>query len=180
MVLGTPMMGMPFLARPAAILREPSPPTAMRPSRPRRWKFETAWSETSTKRSWPPSTTRMASGLPRLLVPRMEPPRWVIPRTDSVVRGPGRGGARSLEQGQHGLEGGAVAPAEQLVDGHLGAGEDGARALHAVEADLPVLLRARPHRVPRHVHLVAALEGAEHDLGHADVRLDPRHQKLVA
>ena len=48
MVFGTPMMGMPFCARPLAIFSEPSPPMAMSPSKRRRRKVSTAWSETST------------------------------------------------------------------------------------------------------------------------------------
>src|SRR5947207_3179638 len=105
MVLGTPMMGMPFLASPAAILREPSPPPVL-----------------IARRSFRGTTP--------------------LSLTDDIAAGrtrPRRRGASSLEQGEHLLEGGGVAAAEQLVDRHLGAGEEGARALHAVEPDRPVL-----------------------------------------
>src|SRR5688572_30086344 len=51
-------------------------------------------------------------------------------------RGTGRLAAQVRE---HRLEGGGVAAAQQLVDGHLRAGHDRPRRLHAPQPDFPVL-----------------------------------------
>src|SRR4026209_2176887 len=85
-----------------------------------------------------------------------------------------------LQQRQHSLESVAVTAPEQLVDGHLRAGEEHSRALHAAEAHGAVLLGSRSHGVTCHVYGVAALERAERGLGDANVGFDPGHDELVA
>src|SRR6185295_3444108 len=85
-----------------------------------------------------------------------------------------------LEQREHLLESAAVTAPEELVDGHLGAGDERARSFHAAEAHGAILLGTRSHGVTCHVHGIAALERAEHGLGDANVGFDPRHDELVA
>src|ERR1043165_9691529 len=85
-----------------------------------------------------------------------------------------------LQQREHFLESAAVTAPEQLVDGHLRAGEERARALHAAEAHGAVLLGTRSHGVTCHVYGVAAFERAEHGLGDANVGFDAGHDELVA
>ena len=77
------------------------------------------------------------------------------------------------EMGQHGLEGGAVAAAEQLVDRHLRAGDDRPRRLHAAQADGAVLRGARADRVGGDVDGAALGQRAEHRLRDADVASTP-------
>src|SRR5258708_15566614 len=88
--------------------------------------------------------------------------------------------ASLLQQRQHFLESAAVTAPEQLVDGHLRAGDERARALHAADSHRAVFLGTRSHGVTCHVHGVAALERAEHGLGDANVGFDPGHDELVA
>ncbi len=88
MVLGTPTTRRPLRANPLAMVSEPSPPMAMRASICSRRKAAITSSERSRSTS-DPSSTRVGyfRGLPTFVVPRMVPPRWVMPRTTSRVSG---------------------------------------------------------------------------------------------
>jgi len=88
MVLGTPTMRTPFFARALAMVREPSPPMATTAS--------ISWAARARTRSSVRSSSFMVPsgirvgylrGFPRLVVPMMVPPRWVIPRTRVRLRG---------------------------------------------------------------------------------------------
>ena len=70
------------------MVSEPSPPTATSASMPFAAKASTSSSVRSTSTTVPSGCcTGNLSGLPGLVVPRIVPPRWVMPRTASGVRG---------------------------------------------------------------------------------------------
>ncbi|MEI2653887.1 MAG: hypothetical protein V9G12_17380 [Microthrixaceae bacterium] len=75
MVFGTPMTGTPSWLSRWAMDSEPSPPTATMTS--------TCRSRSRSATSWP---RPVANGLPRLVVPSIVPPRWVMSRTASRSR----------------------------------------------------------------------------------------------
>ena len=59
--------------------------------------------------------------------------------------------------------------AQQLVHHHLGGGDDRAGITHALEADLPIPLRARADGIGGDVDSVSIVERAQRSLRHADV-----------
>ena len=87
-----------------------------------------------------------------------------------------RHGRPLLEGRQESLEGGRVGAPEQLVGGHLGRGDDGARAGDAVQPALPVQPGAGGDGVGGDVNGVAGGEGVEGRLQDADVGLAAGHQ----
>ena len=85
-VLGTPTTGIPIAAKRLARRREPSPPTAIRTSRPRRLKLERTRPETSRTSTSPTAfLTGILNGSPLFVVPRIVPPRETMPTTFSGV-----------------------------------------------------------------------------------------------
>src|SRR5258708_36674167 len=88
--------------------------------------------------------------------------------------------ASLLQQRQHFLESAALTAPEQLVAGHLRAGDERARALHAAASHRAVFLGTPSHGVTCHVHAGAALEPAGHRLAAATGRSDPAHTRLAA
>ena len=76
MVLGTQTTGSPFRQRSCEICRLPSPPIETSASKPLAWNAATRSSERSRSISTPCSSrVTYRNGLPRLVVPRMVPPR---------------------------------------------------------------------------------------------------------
>ena len=73
-----------------------------------------------------------------------------------------------------------LGPPQQLEERRLDAGHDRSRLLRLVQAQRPVLLRARADRVRGDVHLDPGVEQVEHRLVDADVGLDPADQRLLA
>ncbi len=87
-VFGTPTMRTPFLASAFAMVSEPSPPTATTASMPFASRAFTSSSVRSTSATVPSGCfTGYLSGFPAFVVPMIVPPRWVMPRTASGVRG---------------------------------------------------------------------------------------------
>ena len=87
-VFGTPTMRTPFFARAFAMVSDPSPPTATTASMPFASSAFTSSSVRSTSTTVPSGCfTGYLSGFPAFVVPMIVPPRWVMPRTASGVRG---------------------------------------------------------------------------------------------
>ena len=81
MVLGTPTSFMPFWKSSSAIFCEPSPPMVITASIPSSHALVMTWSEMSRTTSLPFSSVLYRKGLPRLVVPRIVPPRGRMPLT---------------------------------------------------------------------------------------------------
>src|SRR5512143_621448 len=87
MVFGTPITGTPSFCNPCPILREPSPPMTMSESSPWSLIFSTTLDETSLTVTLPSITDLCAKGFPRLVVPKIVPPWYKIPRVFQGLSG---------------------------------------------------------------------------------------------